>query len=99
MTADVTVEVRFKTSAEGGRATAVGDSPVVDYYSCPFIVDGEAFDCRLFLGHRRLELGKVYEVPIKFINPQSVLPKLITGKEFVLWEGKVVATGKVLRIP
>jgi hypothetical protein len=100
MTPDIIIEVRFKTPAEGGRKTAVGsaDGVVVDYYSCPLIVDGEAFDCRLLLERRRLELGQIYDVPVKFLNPQLVLPKLTQGKDVLLWEGKEVAIGKVLRV-
>ena len=99
MKPDIIIEVRFKTAAEGGRKSAVGGPEVlVDYYSCPFVVDGDAFDCRMLLEHRVLELGKTYQVPVKFLSPQLVLPRLKEGKEFVLLEGKEVAAGKVLRV-
>jgi len=94
MEPDVIIEVRFKTPEEHGRQTAVNG----DYYGCPFIVDGEAFDCRLLLSSRRLELGKTYQVPVKFMNWQLVRPRLSEGKAFILWEGKAVATGKVVRL-
>ncbi len=99
MKPEAVIEVRFKTTAEGGRQTAVGgSSSVVDYYGCPFVIDGEAFDCRLLLAGRLLELGKTYEVQVQFLNPQLVLPKLGEGKSFVLREGKDVASGKVVRV-
>lgn len=98
MEPDVIIEVRFKTTAEGGRLTAIGGTAVVDYYACPFVIEGEAFDCRLLLGKRRLELGETYEVPVKFMSWQLVHPKLRAGASFALWEGKDVATGKVLRL-
>ena len=88
------IEVRFKASEEHGRQTAVHG----DYYGCPFIVDDEAFDCRLLLSSRYLELGKTYQVPVKFMNWQLVRPKLSEGKAFILGEGKAVATGKVVRL-
>lgn len=92
MESDAIIEVRFKTPEEQGRQTAVHG----DYYGCPFIVDGEAFDCRLLLSGRRLELGKTYQVPVQFMNWQLVRPRLSAGKPFILWEGKDVATGKVV---
>jgi hypothetical protein len=99
MQPDAIVEVRFKTTVEGGRESAVGiDNSVADWYGCPLVVDGEAFDCRLLLAGRRLELGGTYEVPVKFLNPQLVLPRLTAGTQFVLWEGKDIATGKVVRV-
>jgi hypothetical protein len=92
MEPDAIIAVRFKTPEENGRQTAVhGDS-----YSCPCIVDGEAFDCRLLLAGRFLELGKTYQAPMKFMNWQLVRPRLSEGKAFSLWEGEDVAAGKVL---
>jgi hypothetical protein len=37
---------------------------------------GKAFDCRFLITDQRLELGGNYEVPIKFLSPELVLPKL-----------------------
>jgi len=48
MEVDAIIEVRFITTAEGGRQTPV-TSGVVDFYACPFVVNGEAFDCRVLL--------------------------------------------------
>ena len=92
MESDAIIEVRFKTPEEHGRQTAVQG----DYYGYPFIVDGEAFDCRLMLSGCRLELGKTYQVPVKFMNWQLVRPRLSEGKSFILWEGKDIAIGKVV---
>lgn len=94
MQPDAIIEVRFKMPNENGRQTAVSG----DYYGCPLVIEGEAFDCRLLLAGRSLELGETNEVPVKFLNPQLVLPKLAVGKPIVLWEGKDVATGKVMRV-
>jgi hypothetical protein len=60
LTPDVIIEVRFKTSAEGGRQGNV--EIALTPYGCPLIVDGEAFDCRFLLKERVLELGETYEV-------------------------------------
>ena len=93
MTSDITIAVRFKTTAEGGRS-----GPVIGkHFSCPMFISGEAFDCRLLIEGRTLELGETYEVPVKFLNADLALPKLKVGKEIALWEGKEVAAGRVLR--
>jgi hypothetical protein len=94
---DIIIKVRFSTPEEGGRRAAVQPS-IVDYYGCPFIVGGEAFDCRLLLQGRRLELGETYEIPVKFLNWRLVGPILAEGTPFVLREGEDVATGTVTRI-
>ncbi|MFA7062024.1 MAG: hypothetical protein WC156_14550, partial [Pedobacter sp.] len=88
------IEVRFKTPDENGRQTDVTGN----YYACPLIVDDEGFDCRLLLSGRHLELGKTYQVPVKFMNWQLVQPRLHEGKSFILWEGKDVATGIIMHI-
>lgn len=77
----------------GGRQTAVKG----DFYACPIFIDGEGFDCRIFIKGRTLELGKWYELPVKFLNKDHALPKLTVGKSVTLWEGKTVGEGKVLR--
>jgi hypothetical protein len=94
MQPDAVIEVRFKTPSEQGRQGAI----VGQVYGCPLIVDDEAFDCRIYLEGKTLELGKAYEVGVKFLNPQLALPHLSPGKAISLWEGREVATGKVKRL-
>lgn len=96
MNPDVIIEARFKTTAEGGRleSVVIAESP----YGCPLFVNGEAFDCRLLLTNQTLELGKVYELPVKFMRPDLVLPKLSVGEPVTFWEGKEIALGKVVRL-
>jgi hypothetical protein len=92
---DVTIKIRFKRSAEGGRQANVEIALIP--YGCPLVVDGEAFDCRVLQKERVLELGKTYELPVKFLLPDLVLPKLSLGKQISLWEGKETASGSVIR--
>jgi hypothetical protein len=96
MKPDVVIEVRFKTTSEGGR-----QDPIVTtrhLFGCPVFIDGEAFDCRILLEGKTLELGGTYKLPIKFLFPDLALPKLSVGKSVTLWEGKDIAIGKVLLI-
>lgn len=94
MQPDAVIQIRFKTTAEKGRQAAVSGN----VYGCPLFVDGEAFDCRLYLEGRTLDLGKTYEVGVKFLNPQLAMPHLSPGKAISLWEGKEIAIGEVVRL-
>lgn len=94
MKPDIIINVRFFTTAEGGRSTAVEGQ----FYACPLFVENEGFDCRLLLEGRRLELGSTYEVPVKFLYRELALPELTVGKEVLLWEGRNVAKGQVVKI-
>ena len=96
MKPDAIIKVRLKTTGEGGRQgpIVIGEAP----YGCTLFVGGEAFDCRFLMRAQTLELGNAYELPIKFLNPQLALPTLSPGKPVMLWEGKEIATGKVVRL-
>lgn len=94
MDADAIIKIRFKTTSEGGRqADLTGD-----YYSCPLFVDGNGFECRLFISGLTIHLGTWYDLPVKFMNKVLVLPHLSNGKLIDLWEGKIVANGSVVKI-
>lgn len=94
---DGTIKVRFKTTAEGGRR---GPVVITDgfHYGCPLLIDSEYFECRLLVTNTTLELGVDYELPVKFLHPDLVMPLLAVGKPIVLWEGKEVATGHVVSV-
>ena len=93
MKPDAIIDVRFKTTSEGGRRTPIkGDS-----YACPLFIDGEGFDCRILL-NKELQLGQNYQLPVKFLNRDLVISKLSRGRRFTLWEGKDVASGRVLEV-
>jgi hypothetical protein len=97
MKPDAIIAVRFETTAEGGRQgeIVIAEMP----YGCLLFVDGEAFDCRLLITAQTLKLGGSYELPIKLLRPDLALPKISVGKSVALWEGKEIATGKVVRLP
>lgn len=97
---DIYIKVRFKTTAEGGRKTSVKrKSPLgPDFYACPLIVDDKAYDCRLLIGDNEIELGKYYEIPVKFLDIDLALPSLSVGEKITLLEGKEIADGEILRI-
>lgn len=94
MEPDIYIKIRFRTTAEGGRKTSVAG----DFYGCPLIIDNEAYDCRLLIKDTTIELGQFYEIPVKLLNRGLALPKLYVGKKIMLWEGKEVADGEIIKI-
>jgi hypothetical protein len=94
MQPDIIIAVRFLSVSEGGRKGPIRGG----IYGCPMIIDGEAFECRLLLDQSSLQLGETYEIKVKFMNPDIVLPKLSIGKEFTLWEGKTIAKGQIKQL-
>jgi len=100
MEPDIYIKVRFKTSEEGGRRTSVKRKTSLgpDFYACPLMVDGKTYDCRLLIGSMEIELGKYYEIPVKFLDKNLALPNLSVGKSITLLEGKEVANGHVIKI-
>jgi hypothetical protein len=97
---DAVIEVRLKTTDEGGRqgAIVVPEGFSMGRYCCPLFVDGEAFDCCFLSFGKSLLLGETYQVPIKFLCPELVLPKLVEGKSITLWEGKDIGIGQVVLV-
>ncbi len=100
MEPDIYVKVRFKTSAEGGRKTSLKRKTSLgpNFYACPLMVDGKAYDCRLLIGDKEVKLGEYYELPVKFLDTDLALSNLSVGKSIALWEDKEVADGEVTRI-
>ncbi|MDP1609354.1 MAG: hypothetical protein Q8L98_08605 [Chlamydiales bacterium] len=100
MKPDIYIRVRFKTSEEGGRKTSLKRKTTLgpDFYGCPLMVDGKIYDCRLLIGDKEIELGKYYEIPVKFLDKDLALPNLAVGKNITLLEGKEVANGQVIKI-
>ncbi len=92
---DVIIEVRFKTTEEGGRKGPV----YIEQFRCPVSVDNELFDGCMPLNGQRIELGQTYRLQVWFLWPDLVLPKLSVGKDIALWDGKEIAVGKVIELP
>ena len=95
MEADVVVDVEFLSKEEGGRS---GPTPAT-FLGCPFGIDGEYFDCRLLLWEiGALSPGARARIPVAFLSPALVVPKLQAGKPFTLWEGKTIGRGTVVEV-
>lgn len=73
-----------------------GDGP---HYGCPMMIDGHGFDCRFCVDESTVfTLGETYEIPVVFLSPVLALQDSHLDKEISLWEGNVVAIGKILRV-
>lgn len=91
---DAKIAVRFYLPVEGGRA-----GPILGgVFGCPMLIDGVAFDCRLYFKEPRLELGRDYEVAVRFLQSHQVVPRLRIGTKIVLWEGKDIGAGRVVSL-
>jgi hypothetical protein len=96
MKPDAIVKVYFLTSEDGGRKHAIMLSG--KHYGCVVQINGDGYDCRVLQRDGALELGKTYEVPIKFLSPKVARPRFHAGNEITLWEGRVIAVGIVVEI-
>jgi hypothetical protein len=96
LTPHVMAKVRLYTNEEGGRSKPI---PAIQF-SCPLFFQGEGFDCRLLLDQAGIDLplGGNAVVPIKFLFPEHIVPRLKKGDQFRLWEGKEIAVGEVLEV-
>jgi hypothetical protein len=92
---DILARIRFWRTVEGGRK---GPTPAT-YLGIPFHFENEFYESWLLLD----ETGSLYPgdeaiVPLKFLHPPGIVPKLKVGSKFKLWEGKDVADGEVTEI-
>ncbi len=92
---DIIASVKFYPTEKGGRK---GPTPPVTF-RCLSEFEGEKFDCALFLNESGpLAPGESATVPIKFLFPELVKPRLKVGSRFKLWEMRTIAEGVVEQI-
>ncbi|HFD11985.1 MAG TPA: hypothetical protein ENJ32_05920 [Crenotrichaceae bacterium] len=94
MKPEAIIHVRFLTTDEGGRKSPISG----ERYGCPVMVGSDGYDCRFVLSDILFELGKEYDIPIKFLNPNIAFQHLQVGTEISLWEGKTIGIGKVVKL-
>jgi|SRR5215470_4254810 len=95
LTPEIVADIQFLSTADGGRK-----GPTPDHvFGCPLEYAGELFDCRLDLsGIGPISPGQAVTVPIQFVFPRLVLPRLRVGSAISLWEMGTIARGTVARI-
>jgi hypothetical protein len=91
---DIEAEVTFLLPKDGGRKGIIfsGFRPV-------FIYDNQGWDASLwFDGKEFTPRGIPVILFFDFASPEQHLGKLMTGKEFELWDGGLIAKGRVLKL-
>jgi hypothetical protein len=89
-TPDVVARVRFYSTEEDGRKGPTRP----DTYRCPLEFEGEKFDCGLHLSGP-VAPGETVTVPITFLFPELIKPRLKVGSRFTLWEMRTIAEGVI----
>jgi len=78
---DAIARIRMYTKEEGGKSKVISG----EQFGCPLYYKQEGFDCRLLLGgQRNLRAGDTAELPIKFLFPEHIKPRLKEGDTFTL---------------
>ena len=91
----VVAEIHFIPTAEGGKKLQLTRS----LFGCPLNLNGDYFDMRIDLSEVGIvSPGDTVRVPMAFLSPELILPRLRVGSEFTLWEGRTVARGRVTEI-
>jgi hypothetical protein len=67
---------------------------------CPIEYKGHKFDCKILLDENKIdfELGTCRRIPLKFLWPEGIVPRLKIGDSFLLWERGVIGQGTVTEI-
>jgi hypothetical protein len=92
---DSILDLRLRSSEEGGRVTATP----ADKLACIFELGGENFECVLLLHEiGPLDPGASAVVPVAFLAPELVKPRLVQGSRFRLKDYRVIGEGRVQQI-
>ena len=92
---DAIIDLELLPTEIGGRSIPTPPT----FLGCPFGFEGEFFDCRLdFTDIGPMSPGTNARVPVKFLSPALVLPRLRAGSSFTLWEGKTIGRGTVVEV-
>ena len=94
---DIEAEIRFLTTEEGGRHTAVRSDYRPDHaMGHPEILNGAR---HIFLDRESVEPGGSARSQMIFTVPEYQYGRLFVGMEFTVQEGsKIVAKGRILRV-
>jgi hypothetical protein len=89
---DITVEVFFLPTSDGGKTRTISGQ----WYGCPLGIDGAYFDARFDLTELgSIAPGSTVRLRAKLLDPAAVR-HFASGREFSLWEGRTIGTGRVL---
>jgi hypothetical protein len=93
--ADIVATIGFHPTDQGGRKEPTSS----DRFRCPFEYQGEFFDCILDLNETGpVRPGEQVTVPVVFLFPDLIKPRLNKGHRFTLWDMRTIADGIVVEI-
>jgi hypothetical protein len=89
---DIVATLKLRPTQKGGRK---GETPS-QIFRCPLEFDGDKCDSVIDLSNSG-PLKPYYQVsvPISFVNPTTIKPRLKIGSQFTLWELTTIADGVV----
>jgi len=92
---EIIADLEFLATDQGGRR---GLTPR-DRFKCPLQYDGEYFDCVLDLEScSPISPGERMSVPIQFLCPELIVPRLYVGAPVAPWELRIIARGVVTEL-
>lgn len=92
---DIVARIHLRSTSAGGLR---GQTPP-GLFRCRFAYKGEQFDCALILDETGpLSPGQRVAVPIVFLRPDLIKPRLLSGSKFTLRERGTFATGVVTQV-
>ena len=96
------IRVRFLLPEEGGmksNKTIEWTPEMQTGFGCPMRIGEDLHDFRTLISETTTYiLGEMYDLYVKFLCPELVLPKLRKDMEIELWAGKTIAKGNVIEI-
>jgi hypothetical protein len=93
--AHIVAELALFPTEHGGRT---GPTPQ-HLFTVPFVYEGERFNCGLLLDEcGPLSPGAHVLVPIQFLRPELIVPRLQKGSKFEIWELRIIGKGVVQEI-
>ena len=92
---DIVANVTLLSTNQGGRLGPTSS----EVFRCPIEFDGAYFDCWINVAEvGSLAPGSTMRVGITFLCPELIVPRLLPGLEFRLWEGRIIGYGTVVEV-
>ena len=93
---EISAEIFLLPTVSGGRREPL---PEGEYRGVFGASEEEYFSVRFHVPQSGgLAAGQTSKFDVQFLAPEAALPHFPVGKEFAVWEGKVIGLGKVLAV-
>lgn len=93
---EISAEISFLPTDGGGRKEPL---PEGEYRGVFGVSEKEYFSVRFHVDQSGdVAAGRAKEFEVQFLAPEVALPYFHVGKEFTVWEDKIIGHGKVLAV-